>query len=177
MGLDDVTVGFRILEREGFSVMSQQQIEAFKSLMKPVVDTIASAGVTEGLEAKLNSDFPPGGDTFKSIERACHDAIAQGWMCTQGGEGRRFGRVVEPSSDTRDLSIDVVDLTDIVGPHHRHPTGEVCMVMPVTKNAKFDGHGAGWCVNLPDTAHHPTVTDGRALVLYLLPEGRIEFTR
>ena len=97
-------------------------------------------------------------------------------MCSQGGEGRRFGRVVEPSSDTHDLSIDVVDLTDIAGPHHRHPTGEVCMVMPVTKDAKFDGHGAGWCVNLPDTAHRPTVTGGRALVLYILPEGRIEFT-
>jgi hypothetical protein len=25
----------------------------------------------------------------------------------------------------------VVDLKDIVGPHHRHPSGEVCMIMPV----------------------------------------------
>ncbi|PZQ59474.1 MAG: DUF4863 domain-containing protein, partial [Variovorax paradoxus] len=25
--------------------------------------------------------------------------------------------------------------------------------------------------------HRPTVADGRALVLYLLPQGRIEFTR
>lgn len=156
--------------------MSQLQIEAFKSLMKPVVDTIASVGVTGGLESTLNSTFPPDSDTFRSIERACHDAIAQGWMCPQGGEGRRFGRVVQPSSDTSDLSIDVVDLTDIAGPHHRHPTGEVCMVMPVTKDAKFDGHGAGWCVNQPGSAHHPTVTDGRALVLYLLPAGKIEFT-
>ena len=27
-----------------------------------------------------------------------------------------------------------------------------------------------------DTAHLPTVSDSRALVLYLLPEGAIEFT-
>jgi hypothetical protein len=27
------------------------------------------------------------------------------------------------------------------------------------------------------TAHHPTVSDGRALVLYLLPDGSIEFIR
>jgi hypothetical protein len=164
------------LEQEEISAMSQQQIETFKSLMKPIMNTISKAGVTEGLEGELNSAYPSSSETFKNIERTCHGAIEAGWMCTQGGEGRRFGRVVEPSSDTHDLSIDVVDLTDIVGPHHRHPTGEVCMIMPVTKDAKFDGHGAGWCVNLPDTAHHPTVTDGRALVLYLLPEGKIEFT-
>ena len=29
----------------------------------------------------------------------------------------------------------------------------------------------------PGSAHRPTVTQGRALVLYLLPEGRIDFTR
>ena len=169
-------VGLQILEQEDFSAMSQQQIEAFKSLMKPVMDAIADTGITNDLEGKLNAAFAPDSETFQTIERACHDAIAAGWMCTQGGEGRRFGRIVEPSHDTRDLSVDVVDLTDIVGPHHRHPNGEVCMVMPVTKDAKFDGHGAGWCVNQPGSAHHPTVTDGRALVLYLLPEGKIEFT-
>ncbi len=97
-------------------------------------------------------------------------------MCAQGGDGRRFGRIFEPSAGTDRLSVDVVDLTDIVGPHHRHPTGEVCMIMPVTRGAKFDGQGAGWCVNPPGSAHHPTVSEGRALVLYLLPEGKIEFT-
>jgi hypothetical protein len=156
--------------------MSQQQIKEFAAVIRPVIETIAETGIMPGLEDQLNSTFPPGADTFRNIERACHAAIEAGWMCTQGGQGRRFGRVVEPTTDTQNLSIDVVDLTDIVGPHHRHPTGEVCMVMPVTKSAKFDGHGAGWCVNLPGTAHHPTVTDGRALVLYLLPEGKIEFT-
>jgi hypothetical protein len=158
------------------AAMSEPKIEEFKSLMKPVMDAIAETGVTSDLEGKLNAAFPPDSETFRTIERTCHDAIAAGWMCTQGGEGRRFGRIIEPSQETHGLSVDVVDLTDIVGPHHRHPTGEVCMVMPVTKDAKFDGHGAGWCVNQPGSAHNPTVTDGRALVLYLLPEGKIEFT-
>ena len=36
---------------------------------------------------------------------------------------------------------------------------------------------AGWLVCPPGSAHHPTVHGGRALVLYLLPEGRIDFTR
>ena len=71
----------------------------------------------------------------------------------------------------------MVDLTDIAGPHHSHPTGEVCLTMPVTAGARFDGMGAGWCVNEPGSAHSPTVSDGQALVLYLLPQGKIKFTR
>ena len=151
-------------------------LQNFKALMKPVVATISQAKIDSDLEAKLNTTFPPSSETFLNIENACHEAIKAGWMCNQGGEGRRFGRVLEPSVETDDLSVDVVDLTDIVGPHHRHPTGEVCMVMPVTEGANFDGHDAGWCVNPPGSAHRPTVANGRALVLYLLPEGKIEFT-
>jgi hypothetical protein len=151
-------------------------LQHFKALVKPVVVAISQAKIDSGLETKLNATFPPSSATFRNIENACHEAIRAGWMCNQGGEGRRFGRVLEPSVETDDLSIDVVDLTDIVGPHHRHPTGEVCMVMPVTEGAKFDGHDAGWCVNPPGSAHRPTVKNGRALVLYLLPEGKIEFT-
>ena len=51
------------------------------------------------------------------------------------------------------------------------------MIMPVTPATEFDGCGAGWLVYGPDTAHRPTVAKGRALVLYLLPQGAIEFTR
>ncbi len=153
--------------------MDQQQ---FKELMRPVMEKIAGGALDAELEAVLNRAFPPRGDTFQAIEAACLQAIEQGWMCAEGSEGRRFGRVVEAAPETHNLSVDVVDLTDIVGPHHRHPTGEVCMVMPLTAGARFDGHGAGWCVNPPGSAHHPTVTDGRALVLYLLPDGKIEFT-
>jgi hypothetical protein len=49
--------------------------------------------------------------------------------------------------------------------------------MPLTEHAQFDGRGAGWLVYGPDTAHSPTVSGGRALVLYLLPGGAIEFTK
>ena len=75
------------------------------------------------------------------------------------------------------ISVDVVQLEDIVGPHHAHPKGEICLTMPVSPAARFDGRGAGWCVYEPGSAHHPTVTGGAALVLYLLPDGEIEFTK
>ena len=83
---------------------------------------------------------------------------------------------MEAGPDTHGLSVDVVDLENIVGPHHRHPTGEVCMIMPITETARFDGNSRGWKVYEPDSAHHPTVTGGEALVLYMLPDGQIEFT-
>ena len=44
------------------------------------------------------------------------------------------------------------------------------------EGATFDHHGAGWLVCPPGTAHSPTVRHGRALVLYLLPDGAIEFS-
>jgi hypothetical protein len=68
-------------------------------------------------------------------------------------------------------------MEDIAGPHHSHPNGEIDMIMPVAAAAKFDGHGSGWLVYAPGSAHRPTVDEGKSLVLYLLPQGSIEFTR
>ena len=67
-------------------------------------------------------------------------------------------------------------MADIKGPHHVHTTGEIGAIMPISGDAKFDGMPEGWYVYGPGSAHHPTVTDGDAYVLYLLPDGAIEFT-
>ncbi len=150
--------------------------EKFCALIEPVAAAISEHPLDAALEQHLGALFPPQGDAFEAIETACHQAIAAGWMCAEGGPGRRFGRVIEPGPDSFGLSVDVVDLEDIVGPHHRHPTGEVCMIMPMTETAKFDDAGRGWKVFAPGSAHNPTVTDGEALVLYMLSDGQIEFT-
>ena len=151
-------------------------ITQFQSLLQPVANHITGWAIDDDLADELNLQFPPDSERFEAIENACHQAISAGWMCAQGAEGRRFGRIIEPSDETHMLSVDVVDLKDIVGPHHRHPEGEVCMIMPVTAGALFDGKSRGWCVYKPGSAHHPTVTNGEALVLYMLPGGKIEFT-
>ena len=52
------------------------------------------------------------------------------------------------------------------------------LILPLDEGAAtFDGRPAGWCVYPPGSAHRPTVAQGRALVLYLLPEGQIQFTK
>lgn len=152
-------------------------VDTFKARVAEVTAAITGLPLDKTLERKLNAEFPAGGAFFKDIRKACDDAIAGGWMCQQGEGSRKFGRIVQPGPDTHNFSIDVVDITNLVGPHHRHPTGEIDMIMPLTQGARFDGREEGWLVYPPDSAHRPTVSNGRALILYLLPDGEIEFTK
>ncbi len=149
----------------------------FQELVAPLARFAQGRALDAALQRDLNLEFPPTGELFRRIDQACHAGIAAGWMCGQGDAKRRFGRVFEAGDATYGFSVDVVDITDLVGNHHRHPTGEIDMIMPVTPEAKFDGHGAGWLVYAPGSGHRPTVSDGRALILYLLPEGKIDWTQ
>jgi hypothetical protein len=151
--------------------------DRFTELVATVVAPIAGRPLDAALEADLNAAHPAGGATFRAILDACREAIAAGWMCGREAGGIRYGRVLKPDPVTHGFSVDVVDMNDVVGPHHAHPNGEIDLVMPLNPEARFDGRGAGWLVYGPGTAHHPTVAGGRALVLYLLPRGAIEFTR
>lgn len=151
--------------------------EAFTPLISRITDVVHDRTLDEDLAGYLNENFPPGEEAFEDIKRACRAAIAEGWMCNREAGGIRFGRVLKPGPATHGFSVDVVVMNEVKGPHHRHPLGEIDMVMPLTAQARFDGHGEGWCVYDPDTAHRPTVSGGKAIVLYLLPQGEIEFTK
>jgi hypothetical protein len=98
-------------------------------------------------------------------------------MCAHEAGGIRYGRVIAPGPATHRFSVDVVEMIPLAGPHHRHPNGEIDLILPLDADACFDGRGAGWLVYGPGSAHRPTVTHGRARILYLLPAGAIEFTR
>ena len=134
---------------------------------------IAGKTLDAALAVELNQLFSADSDIVSEIKTACEEAIEEGWMCNQEYEGIKFGRVLK---DVDGFSVDVVYMKDVVGPHHMHPNGEIDLVMPLDGNAEFDNHGAGWVVYGPGSAHNPTVTDGAALVMYLLPGGKIEFT-
>jgi len=142
-----------------------------------VAATIGEGEVGTELEAQLNRDFPPGSDWFEQAGALCRMGCAEGWLCGREAGGIKFGRAVKPDDWSHGMSIDVVEMDDVVGPHHAHPNGEIDLVMPLDEEARFDGVGAGWKVYPAGSAHHPTVTGGKALVLYLLPDGAIEFTR
>jgi hypothetical protein len=151
--------------------------DAFAALVASISRRIAGKPLDARLERELNEAFPANGPAFQEVFDACRAAIAQGWMCSRENGGIRYGRVVKPGEATAGFSVDVVEMDTVAGPHHRHPNGEIDMIMPLTGGAKFDGRGAGWLVYAPGSAHRPTVTEGKALVLYLLPQGAIEFTQ
>ena len=149
----------------------------FTGMIASITGRIAGKPLDAVLEAELNETCAPDSATFRSVFEACRAGIDDGWICNREAGGIRFGRVVKPGPATHGFSVDVVEMNDVVGPHHRHPHGEIDLVMPLEGQPAFDGHGAGWVVYPPGSAHHPTVSGGRALVLYLLPEGAIEFTK
>lgn len=151
--------------------------ESFLALIQSVAGSIAGRPLDAALERELNAGFPAQGEVCLRILATCRAAIAAGWMCQREAGGIRYGRVLKPTPRTQDFSVDVVEMCDVRGPHHAHPNGEIDLVMPLDAGALFDGRGAGWVVYGPGSAHHPTVSHGRALVLYLLPNGAIDFTR
>lgn len=150
-------------------------LETFQALVAIVTSRVQGRPVLPALADELNGEFAAGGEWFRKVEAACHDGIREGWMCAREAGGVRYGRVIAAGPATHGYSVDVVHMKDVIGPRHRHPKGEIDLIMPIDPKAKFDGRGAGWLVYPPDSVHPPTVTDGAALVLYLLPDGEIDF--
>ena len=178
---------------------------AFRQLIASLTDQIAGRPLDAALDTWLNAEHGPGTATYDALKTACQQGVAEGWLCNREGGGIRYGRIFKPADDLHGFSVDVVDMAwprwatpskrppplgadggtppsggevdCIAGPHHTHPLGEIDLNMPIEGDATFDGRPAGWLVCPPGSAHPPTVAGGRALVLYLLPEGRIDFTR
>jgi hypothetical protein len=151
--------------------------ESFKALLSVLTAQLAGKPLDAALDAWLNREHGASSQTFVDLKAACQAGVAAGWLCDREGGGIRYGRIFKPSAELHGFSVDVVDMQDIAGPHHVHPNGEIDLIMPIEGDARFDGRPAGWLVCPPGSAHRPTVSQGRALVLYLLPDGQIQFTR
>jgi Domain of unknown function (DUF4863) len=151
--------------------------ESFRAQIAEFTQQLAGRPLDAALMSWLNSEHGSRSATYQALKQACEDGVAQGWLCNREGGGIRYGRIFKPADDLHGFSVDVVDMMDCAGPHHRHPNGEIDLLMPLEGDALFDGQPAGWVVYGPGSAHHPTVSEGRALVLYLLPQGAIEFTK
>lgn len=151
--------------------------ERFDAKISELTADIGGRALDDALAAYLNETYAPDGDWYRAVKAECERAVRDGWMCEREAGGIRYGRVTQPGTSAGVFSVDVVSMVDCKGPHHVHPEGEIDLVMPIEGDARFDGQGTGWKVYPPGSAHYPTVTGGAALVLYLLPSGKIEFTR
>lgn len=149
----------------------------FQQPITAITAWLEGRAVEPALAEALEQQFPASGPVFQGLARACREGMAAGWLGQRGDDTLRYGRPIKPSPETAGYSVDVVQMTDLAGPHHAHPRGEIDMIIPIDPTARFDGHGEGWLVYGPGTAHSPTVTGGRAIVLYLLPAGEIAFSK
>jgi len=148
----------------------------FREQIAELSAQLAGRPLDASLNTWLNAEHGVGSATYKRLKQSCEAGVAEGWLCEREGGGIRYGRIFKPAPELGGFSVDVVEMKDIAGPHHAHPNGEIDLIMPIDDGALFDGRAAGWLVCPPGSAHQPTVSNGRALVLYLLPEGRIDFT-
>lgn len=151
--------------------------ETFRAELAALTAELAGRPLDASLQDWLNARHGAGSPVYQALQASCRAGVAAGWLCEREAGGIRYGRIFKPAEDLQGFSVDVVDMNSIAGPHHAHPNGEIDLVMPLDDSARFDGQGAGWVVYGPGSAHSPTVTAGRALVLYLLPQGAIEFTK
>lgn len=153
--------------------MSRQQ---FLETVSTVAERIGDRPLDASLAAFLNAEFPADGETFTALKSLCAEGEADGWLMAREAGGIKFGRAVKPGAEAGGFSVDVVRMKDVKGPHHIHTTGEIGAIMGISGEPEFDGFPEGWYVYEPGSDHHPTVQGGDAYVLYLLPDGAIEFT-
>ncbi|MDH7798625.1 MULTISPECIES: DUF4863 family protein [unclassified Beijerinckia] len=148
----------------------------FRATVGQIAEAIGDRPLDADLERFLQSTFPPGETNFDDLEQLVLNGVKEGWLCARTAGGIAYGRAVKPGQEAGTFSVDVVVMDNIAGPHHIHTTGEIGMIMPLTGAPMFDGKPRGWYVYPPGSAHFPTVTGGKACILYLLPEGAIAFT-
>ena len=130
----------------------------------------------EKARAELVRRFDPTGEVAHTVSKELRALLDAGSIANRGELPVRYGRVAKAGPDTLGFSIDVV-LMNGAGPRHRHPRGEVNYCVALDGEPTFDGEPPGWVVLPPDSSHVPTVANGTMLIVYLLPQGEIEFAR
>ncbi len=155
--------------------VSSHQIR-YRQLISSVTSKIQGRDLNETLDIWLNQEFPVGSPLYEELKQMTLTGVDEGWLCQREGAGIKYGRIFKPSDDLHGFSVDVVDMENIAGPRHIHPMGEIDLIMPIEGDALFDGRPAGWMVTAAHSEHAPTVSNGRAYILYLLPQGQIQFT-
>jgi hypothetical protein len=150
-----------------------EELAALVASLEPLVLAMRDLDLSDPARAErqLAQRLPPGGDQVAAIRRALETGAGAGWLLPKEQGGIRFGRVAK---DLHGWSVDAVRM-DCAGPRHRHPNGEIDLLLPTQGQPRFDGRAPGWAVYPPGSVHVPGVTGGEMLILYFLPGGAIEF--
>ena len=122
----------------------------------------------------LEKEFPLQGEAMQALRADLVKQLEAGTICHRGEDPLRFSRVAKPCPETLQFSVDTV-LMNGAGPRHCHPRGEIDLCFALDGQPSFDGNPEGWTVYGEESIHVPTVRGGTMLILYLLPDGALEF--
>jgi hypothetical protein len=145
---------------------------------RPLLEAASGLDLTrpDQARAELTRRLDPQGEAAAALNAQLLSLLEAGQVAERGELPVRWGRVAKATPETLEQSIDVVLMTG-AGPHHVHPAGEVNWCVPLEGEPTFEGCARGWVVMPPGSDHVPAVAGGKMLIVYLLPGGRIEFTR
>ncbi|MEZ5479401.1 MAG: DUF4863 family protein [Thiolinea sp.] len=108
-------------------------IEHFRTQLSALTEQLAGRPVDHELQTWLNAQHGVDSATYQQLKQSCEQGVQEGWLCEREAGGIRYGRVFKPADDLHGFSVDVVDMDNVVGPHHSHPNGEVDLVMPLAE--------------------------------------------
>jgi hypothetical protein len=143
---------------------------------RPLLEAANGLELTDidAARAELTRRFDPAGPDGTALAGALGKLLDEGSIADRGEPPVRWSRVAKAGDATLDFSIDVVHMNG-PGPRHTHPQGEVNFCIALDGSPTFDGQPPGWVVFPPGSSHVPTVAGGTMLIVYLLPQGAIEF--
>jgi len=152
-------------------------MHALKDLIRDVSVFVGTLDLQDaaGAESELEKRFPPQSQAVRDLIESARVALEKGEICDREGEGVRFSRVLKPEEDAGGCSVDAVLMEDSQGPWHTHLEGEVCLLIPLEGQPRFDGRNSTWMVLEKGSRHAPKVEGGRMLILYWWPKGAVKW--
>ena len=100
----------------------------FRELLVELTGHIAGRSLDQDLQDWLNQEHGVDSDTYRQLQASCEQGVEEGWLCQHEAGGIRFGRAFKPDDELHRFSVDVVDMDNVVGPHHAHPNGEIDLI-------------------------------------------------
>ncbi len=158
----------------------------------PLLQEVKDMTAGNELEQWLNSKYGLESGLYQDLSRLIRLGVKEGWAADVEVAGPRYRRaqLAAPSAETFFFSMTgvLLDSTDssqgnpegsFRAVYHRHPYGEINLVVPLTEGAALAGpngwcHG-GWTTPGPESHHFPEVKNGAVFSLTFLPAGRIAF--